>query len=160
MPTNLYGPGDNFNLASSHVVPALIAKFHQAQAESLDHVELWGTGKPMREFLHVDDMADAAVAVMNIPTETYRRAIGRAGTHINVGFGNDISILEVAEMISRIVGYNGLIRWNTDKPDGTYRKLLVSSRLRSFGWEPNIELEIGLRETYSWFIANQGNLKR
>lgn len=160
MPTNLYGPGDNFNLVSSHVIPALIAKFHQAKIEKLDHVELWGTGKPMREFLHVDDMADAAVTLMNLPAETYRRAMGRAGTHINVGYGSDISILDVAEIISRIVGYNGLIRWNTDMPDGTYRKLLDSSRLRGLGWEPSIELEIGLRQTYKWFISNQEKVKK
>ncbi|MEM9627228.1 MAG: GDP-L-fucose synthase [Pseudomonadota bacterium] len=142
MPTNLYGPGDNFDLLSSHVAPALIAKMHQAKIENADDVEIWGSGKPKREFLHVDDLADACVHLL----KTYSDEL-----HINVGSGADLSIEELAKMIRGIVGFEGRLVYNTDRPDGTPRKLLDVSRLNAMGWRPKIRLEDGLRDAYLWY---------
>ncbi|HKF47508.1 MAG TPA: GDP-L-fucose synthase [Terracidiphilus sp.] len=146
MPANLYGPGDNFNLASSHVLPALIRKFHEARENKAPAVVLWGTGNPRREFLHVDDLADAAVMLM----KTYD-----SPEIVNIGSGVDLSIAELAEMIREIVGYSGEILFDTTKPDGTPRKLLNIERARSLGWMPKIPLRQGIEETYCWFLGSR-----
>jgi GDP-L-fucose synthase len=143
LPTNLYGPGDNFDLESSHVLPALLRKIHEAKEAGSPSVQVWGTGKPRREFLHVDDLADACVYVM----QNYSSA-----EIINVGWGKEISIADLAELVRDIVGYQGKIEFNPSKPDGTPRKLLDTSRLIKLGWQPSISLRDGLEATYEWFI--------
>jgi GDP-L-fucose synthase len=149
MPTNLYGPGDNFDLESSHVLPALIRKFHEAKERHLRGdeapVTLWGTGNALREFLHVDDLARAAICIMDSEAE---------GLY-NVGYGSDITIRALAELIARVVGYEGSVVWDTERPDGTPRKLLDSSRMLGIGWKPRIALEDGIRSTYQWFLENE-----
>lgn len=145
MPTNLYGPNDNYDLDSSHVLPALIRKMHEAKAGNKPYVEIWGKGTPLREFLHVDDMADACVFLM----ETYE-----GNDYFNVGTGVDISIRELAELIKSVVGYEGEIRFDTDKPDGTPRKLLDVSRLGKAGWRYKIELNEGIKGTYEAFLKD------
>ena len=142
MPTNLYGPGDNFDLESSHVLPAMIRKFHYAKSEEREEVTLWGTGSPFREFLHVDDLARAAVTLL----ETYDEP-----EPINIGVGQDIPIRELAETVRRVVRYKGSITWDASKPDGTPRKLLDVSRIQSLGWKAKIPLEEGIESTYEWF---------
>ncbi len=150
MPTNLYGPGDNFDLQSSHVLPALLRKFHEAKQRGDAEVEVWGTGTPRREFLHVDDLADASIFLMqNFEEDRW----------INVGWGSDVTISELAHTIGRIVEFDGSIRFDATKPDGTPRKLLDTSQLSSRGWKPRITLEAGIRSTYEWFRANQSNLE-
>jgi len=146
MPTNLYGPGDNFDLETSHVLPALIRKFHEAKVLGKDEVVVWGTGTPRREFLHVDDLADAILFLMRYYDSE---------EIINVGVGEDISISELAELIARIVGFEGKIVYDTSKPDGTPRKLLDVSRIFEMGWRPKIPLEEGIRQTYQWFLEHQ-----
>lgn len=146
MPTNLYGPGDNFDLKTSHVLPALIRKAHQARIEDMPEMAVWGTGCPRREFMHVDDLADAAVFLM----QSYDEA-----DIINVGVGTDLSIRELAELVCRVVGYNGRLVFDTSKPDGTPQKLLDVSRLRALGWQDRIGLEDGIRETYQWFVTQE-----
>lgn len=146
MPTNLYGPGDNFDLETSHVLPALIRKFHEAKLHGDETVTIWGTGKPRREFLHVDDLAKACLFLM----EHYDDFIP-----INVGFGKDISIQELAELISRIVGFVGEIAYDYSKPDGTPQKLLDITRIKELGWQPSISLEEGIKTTYQWYLSNQ-----
>lgn len=146
MPTNLYGPNDNFDLASSHVLPALIRKFHDARESSNPEVEIWGTGSPMREFLHVDDLADACVFLMNNYSDEM---------HINVGTGVDLSIRELAETVRDIVCPEATLRFDASKPDGAPRKLLDITRLANLGWSPTIDLESGLRSTYQWFLEQQ-----
>jgi GDP-L-fucose synthase len=150
MPTNLYGPGDNFDLQNSHVLPALIRKFHEAKDANLPEVVLWGTGSPRREFLHVDDMADAAVHLM--------RRYSDEGI-VNVGVGEDISIRELAALVGEIVGYPGRIVNDTTKPDGTPRKLLDVSRLSGLGWKAKIPLRDGIAETYRWFLEHQSDFR-
>ncbi|WP_117237361.1 GDP-L-fucose synthase [Thermus sediminis] len=145
MPTNLYGPGDNFDLETSHVIPALIRKFHEAKEAGQKEVVVWGTGTPRREFLHVDDLADAAVFLMRHYEEE---------EIINVGVGEDISVRELASLIARVVGFEGEIVYDPTKPDGTPRKLLDVSRLFAMGWRPKVSLEEGLRQTYAWFRNN------
>ena len=142
MPTNLYGPGDNFDLMSSHVAPALIAKMHRAKVEGAREVEIWGSGRPKREFLHVDDLADACIHLL----KTYSGEL-----HVNVGTGVDLSIAELASMIKSIVGFDGELVYNSERPDGTPRKLLDISRLNAMGWQPKIGLEEGLRSAYQWY---------
>ena len=142
MPTNLYGPNDNFDLETSHVLPALIRKFHEAKINNKPYVEVWGTGTPRREFLHVDDLADATVYLMNNYDEN---------EPLNIGTGKDITIKELAELIKEIVGYEGEIKFDTTKPDGTPRKLLDVSRLHNAGWEHKITLREGIENTYEWF---------
>ena len=142
MPTNLYGPGDNFDLQNSHVLPALIRKFHEAKEAGASSVTVWGTGSPRREFLHVDDLADACVHLMRDYSSP---------DIVNVGWGRDISIAELAELIRKIVGYEGDIQFDTSKPDGTPRKLLDTTRLTALGWQPSIELEEGIAQTYKWY---------
>jgi GDP-L-fucose synthase len=143
MPTNLYGPNDNFDLTSGHVLPALIRKFHDAKTSGATGVEIWGTGSPMREFLHVDDLADACLHLMRNYSED---------SHINVGTGVDLSIRELAEKIRDLVYPEAELRFDTSKPDGTPRKMLDISRLEATGWKPKIDLDTGLRDTYQWFL--------
>ena len=147
MPTNLYGPNDNFDLTSSHVLPALVRKMHEAKIARAESVTLWGTGKPRREFLHVDDLADALVHLMKIYDEE---------EHVNVGVGEDVSITELATICARVVGYEGRFVYDTSKPDGTPRKLLDVSRLAALGWRASIPLEAGIAATYRWFLENDG----
>ena len=145
MPTNLYGPGDNFDLEKSHVMPAMIRKFHEAKVRGDDKVTLWGTGTPRREFLHVDDMADACVFLM----QHY------SGEEIvNIGTGTDLPIAELAEKVRDVVGFEGEIVWDTSKPDGTPRKLVDTSRINAMGWQPRIPLEEGICQTYEWFLEH------
>lgn len=146
MPTNLYGPGDNFNLENSHVLPALIRKYHEAKVGGASEVEIWGSGRPRREFLHVDDLADACMFLMNNYDED---------GWINVGFGSDITVAALSEIIGKMVGFGGSARFDTTRPDGTARKLLDTSRIRSMGWSPRIGLEEGVRSTYEWFLRNR-----
>jgi GDPmannose 4,6-dehydratase/GDP-L-fucose synthase len=159
MPTNLYGPGDNFHPENSHVMPALIRRFHEAAAEGSRQVVIWGTGTPKREFLHVDDMAAASLFVLELPKADYDGNTEPMLSHINVGSGTDISILELAELVARITGFEGEIRTDPTKPDGTPRKLMDVSRLRNLGWEAQIGLEEGIAETYRWFLDNYSNIR-
>jgi GDP-L-fucose synthase len=145
MPTNLYGPGDNFDLQNSHVLPALIRKIHEAKINGETQVTVWGTGKPLREFLHVDDLADASIVLM----ERYDDS-----APINIGVGEDLSILELARMIARVIGYNGELVFDSSKPDGTPRKLLDVTRLHALGWKARISLEDGIRSTYQWYLKH------
>lgn len=159
MPTNLYGPGDNFHPENSHVLPALIRRFHEAARDELGEVVIWGTGTPRREFLHVDDMAAASLFVMDLPKEVYDANTDPMLSHINVGTGTDISILELAQQVAEITGFEGRITTDPDKPDGTPRKLMDVSRLKAMGWEATISLDEGLRSTYTWFLDNQTDLR-
>jgi GDP-L-fucose synthase len=152
MPTNLYGPGDNFDLNASHVIPALMRKFHEARQARAPSVTIWGTGAPRREFLHVDDMAAACLRLMALPREEWDRKVGLP--FCNVGCGEDLTIRELALTIQRVVGHEGRLEFDTSKPDGTPRKLMDSARLRGIGWEPRVSLEDGLRATYAWFREN------
>ena len=158
MPTNLYGPNDNFDLQSSHVLPALIRKFHEAKVNSIDFVELWGSGKPKREFLYVEDLAEACVYILkNINAETLNDRMGIS--HLNIGCGEDISISDLACIIGDIIDYKGEIRYDTSKPDGTLRKLLEISRLRDLGWESTITLHEGIRRSYNWYLENEARVR-
>jgi GDP-L-fucose synthase len=153
MPTNLYGIGDNFHPENSHVLPAMIRRFHEAKISELSTVTLWGSGTPRREFLHVDDLANACMFLL----EEYDAEIP-----LNVGCGVDITIKELAEIIAQVTGYQGSIEWDSSKPDGTPQKLLDTSRINSLGWKPTIPLEIGIQETYEWFktqLLNDANLR-
>ncbi len=154
MPTNLYGPGDNFHPENSHVLPALIRRFHEATQQGRDEVVIWGTGTPRREFLHVDDMAEASLFVLDLPREHYEANTQPMLSHINVGFGEDISILELAQLVAKITGFEGRIATDPSKPDGTKRKLMDVSRLSEMGWRPRIDLEQGLEETYRWYLEH------
>ncbi|MPQ95243.1 GDP-L-fucose synthase [Thioclava sp. JE_KL1] len=154
MPTNLYGPGDNFHPQNSHVLPALIRRFHEAARDGLEEVTIWGTGTPRREFLHVDDMAEASLFVLDLPKADYDVNTDPMLSHINVGSGSDISILELAQMVAKVTGFEGRITTDPSKPDGTMRKLMDVSRLKSMGWQARIDLEDGIAETYRWFLAN------
>jgi GDP-L-fucose synthase len=149
MPTNLYGPGDNYHPENSHVIPALIRKFHEAKSNNLSKVVIWGTGMPRREFLYVDDMASASVFVMKLDKETFDQQTAPMQSHINVGFGSDITILELAQKIQAVVGYTGKIIFDTSKPDGSPQKLLDSSQINLLGWTPNVDLNKGLALTFS-----------
>ncbi|WP_457618565.1 GDP-L-fucose synthase [Lutibacter sp.] len=151
MPTNLYGSNDNFNLKNSHVIPALIRKIHEAKQNQQPTVEIWGSGKARREFLHVDDMAAACLHVMKLSAESYK---GLELSHINVGTGKDLSIKELAELIIEVIGYQGMIKWNTEMPDGTPRKLLNVEQLNRLDWQASIGLREGLAETYGWYLKN------
>jgi GDP-L-fucose synthase len=153
MPTNLYGPGDNYHPENSHVIPALLRRFHEARAAKAPEVVIWGTGKPRREFLYVDDMAEASVYVMELDEATYRANTQPMLSHINVGFGEDISIADLAALIGKVVGYAGRITYDPSKPDGTPRKLMDVSRLRALGWAPRVGLEEGLARAYADFLA-------
>jgi GDP-L-fucose synthase len=151
MPTNLYGPGDNFNLQDSHVLPAMLRRFHEAARDGVGQVVCWGTGEPLREFLFVDDLAAAChVLLDNYDDED----------PINVGTGVDLTIAELALVVAEVVGYNGEIRWDSSKPDGTYRKVLDVSRLANLGWTAKTQLREGLDQTYRWYLANEGSSRR
>ena len=152
MPTNLYGPGDNFHPQNSHVLPALIRRFHQATRDGATEVVIWGSGKPMREFLHVDDMAEASLFVLDLPRDAYAAQTHPMQSHINVGTGRDISIAALAQMVAEVTGFKGRLVFDTSKPDGTMRKLMDVSRLADMGWRARIDLKDGLRETYDWFL--------
>jgi GDP-L-fucose synthase len=153
MPTNLYGRGDNYHPENSHVIPALIRRFHEAKQSNKDEVVIWGTGTPRREFLHVDDMAAASVHVMDLDKTIYDANTSPMLSHINVGVGEDVTIRELAEIIGKIVGYTGRIEFDSDKPDGAPRKLLLSDRLYGLGWAPRISLLEGLKSTYLSFLS-------
>lgn len=154
MPTNLYGPDDNFDLQSSHVLPALLRKFHQAAHDGAKSVPVWGSGRPRREFLHVDDMADACVHLMELEPEAYWSVASDRCSHVNVGSGTDISIAELAALVARIAGFRGAIEFDASMPDGTPRKLLDVGRLRALGWDARIGLEEGVRQTYDWMAGH------
>lgn len=160
MPTNLYGPNDNFHPENSHVVPALLKRFHEATQRGDDEVVIWGSGKPQREFLHVDDMAAASVHVMELDDATYQAHTQPMLSHINVGTGVDCSIRELAETIARVTEYQGRLIFDSSKPDGTPRKLMDVSRLKALGWQASISLEDGLRDAYRWFVENQHQIRQ
>lgn len=155
MPTNLYGPNDNFYSDDSHVVPAMLRRFHEAKQRGDAEVTIWGTGKPRREFLHVDDMAQASLFVLNLPPADYQANTDPMLSHINVGSGVDYSIKELAEIVAQVTGFQGTIVYDASKPDGTPRKLMDVSRLTTLGWQARIGLHEGLRQTYEWFLTNR-----
>jgi len=159
MPTNLYGPGDNFHPKNSHVIPALIKKFYEAKVNNSSFVEIWGSGEPKREFLHVNDMADASIYIMNIDKKILTSKVELMLSHINVGTGEDVTIKNVAQIIKEIVGFYGEIVFNTKMPDGTKRKLLDVSKIENLGWKSSISLREGLKETYQWFLNNNKELR-
>ena len=160
MPTNLYGPNDNFHPQNSHVIPGMMSRFHDAVANNVTVIEIWGSGAPMREFLHVDDMAAASIHVMNLEHGIYAAHTDPMLSHINVGTGIDCTIKELAETIAKVTGFDGRLDFNKSKPDGTARKLMDVSRLRSLGWQSEISLEDGLRSTYGWFKKNSEILRK
>lgn len=160
MPTNLYGENDNFHPENSHVIPALLRRFHEAKLNGDTKVIAWGSGKPMREFLHVDDMAAASIYVMNLAQTVYEANTEPMLSHINVGTGVDCTIRELVETVAKVVGFDGEIEFDVTKPDGAPRKLMDVSRLKALGWQAKIELEQGLTLTYEWFLANQDNFRK
>jgi len=160
MPTNLYGENDNFHPQNSHVIPAMLQRFHQAVIDEADHVVVWGSGAPMREFLYVEDMAKACVHVMNLSTHQFSQHItDPMCSHINVGTGKDVTIKELAELMAKTVGFKGKLVFDTTKPDGTPRKVLNVDRLAGLGWQYTVDLEQGLERTYQWFLKNQSSLR-
>lgn len=159
MPTNLYGPGDNYHPENSHVIPALIRRFHEAKVSQAPSVTIWGTGTPLREFLYVDDMAAASVHVMELDPATYAAHTQHMQSHINVGFGRDVSIAQLARTVAQVVGYQGDITFDASKPDGAPRKLMDSARLHSLGWHAQVELETGLTQAYADFCKTAISLK-
>jgi GDP-L-fucose synthase len=160
MPTNLYGENDNFHPQNSHVIPAMLLRFHQAVIDEVDNVTVWGSGSPMREFLHVDDMAQACVHVMNLTTHQFSQHItDPMCSHINVGTGKDVTIKELAELMAKTVGFKGKLVFDRTKPDGTPRKVLNVDRLKGLGWQYTVDLEQGLELTYQWFLKNQSSLR-
>jgi GDP-L-fucose synthase len=159
MPTNLYGPGDNYHPENSHVLPAMIRRFHEAKLADAPQVVIWGTGSPKREFLYVDDMASACVHVMDLPREVYAANTQVMSSHINVGTGEDLSIAELARLVSDVVGFRGTIKQDTSKPDGTPRKLLDVSRLHSLGWKARTTLRDGIQRAYDDFRRSESNLR-
>jgi GDP-L-fucose synthase len=160
MPTNLYGPQDNFHPENSHVIPALLRRFHEAKLNKLPEVVAWGSGKPMREFLHVDDMAAASIYVMELDQQTYADNTQEMLSHINVGTGVDCTIRELVETVAKVVGFEGSIAFDATKPDGAPRKLMDVSRLKDLGWQYSIDLEQGLANSYKWFLDNQDNFRK
>jgi len=159
MPTNLYGPGDNFHPENSHVLPALIRRFHEAAQDGREEVTIWGTGKPMREFLHVDDMAEASLFVLGLDKPTYDANTQPMLSHINVGTGQDVTILDLAHMVAKVTGYEGRIITDPSKPDGTLRKLMDVRRLADMGWRASISLNDGIADTYRWFLDNRDKFR-
>ena len=159
MPTNLYGPGDNYHPENSHVIPALLRRFHEAVQRGDREVVIWGSGTPRREFLHVDDMAAASVHVMELDEAVLRDHTRPMLSHINVGTGEDCTIRELAETVARVTGFAGRLVFDTDKPDGAPRKLLDVSRLAALGWRPRIGLEEGLRDAYAWYVENRADVR-
>lgn len=159
MPTNLYGPHDNFHPENSHVIPALLRRFHEAVLRGDEEVVIWGSGTPMREFLHVDDMAAASIHVMQLDEGTYQTHTQPMLSHINVGTGKDCTIRELAETLAKVTGFKGCLSFDSNKPDGAPRKLMDVSRLKALGWEASIGLEEGLRDTYQWFLSHQEHFR-
>ena len=159
MPTNLYGPGDNFHPENSHVLPALIRRFHEATKAGSETVMIWGSGTPRREFLHVDDMADAALHILSLPKDHYDAHTEPMLSHINIGSGEDISISDLAAMVSEVIGFKGRIAYDRSKPDGTPRKLMDVSKLQALGWRARIPLREGIASTYRWFLENPDCLR-
>jgi len=159
MPTNLYGENDNFHPENSHVIPALMRRFHEAKENGDASVTVWGSGKPMREFLYVDDMAKASIHVMNLHEEIYQKHTQPMLSHINVGTGVDCTICNMAETMKAVVGFAGELVWDSSKPDGTPRKLMDVSRLKKLGWQAETTLENGLRSTYAWFLQHQNDFR-
>ncbi len=159
MPTNLYGSGDNFHAEDSHVIPALMRRFHEAKESALPEVQVWGTGKAMREFLHVDDLADACIHVLNLDKSVIAGATEPMCSHINIGTGQDVTIRELAETIKSVVGYEGELTFDSSRPDGTPRKLLDVSKINTLGWRAKIDLEAGLQETYEWYRDNAASAR-
>jgi len=155
MPTNLYGPGDNFHPENSHVLPALIRRFHEAAQAGAEQVTIWGTGTPRREFLHVDDMAEASLFVLDLPKDAYDANTEPMLSHINVGTGTDVSILELAQMVAEVTGFRGRIDTDPSKPDGTARKLMDVGRLAAMGWRARIGLREGIEDAYRWYLQNR-----
>ena len=160
MPTNLYGTNDNFHPENSHVIPALIRRFYEAKLNNLAEVVAWGSGKPMREFLHVDDMAAASIHVMNLSNAVYQENTQEMLSHINVGTGIDCTIKELVQTVAKVTGFAGAVSFDSTKPDGAPRKLMNVSRLKDLGWESSITLEEGLASTYEWFLDNQGSFRK
>jgi GDP-L-fucose synthase len=160
MPTNLYGPGDNFHPENSHVLPALIRRFHEAARAGAESVMIWGTGQPRREFLHVEDMAEGSLFVLDLPQEVYAANTQPMLSHINLGSGTDISILELAQMVAEITGFTGQITTDPTKPDGTMRKLMDVSRLAAMGWRAKIGLRAGVEDAYRWYLAHAETARR
>ena len=159
MPTNLYGPGDNFHREDAHVIPALLRRFHEAAHANARAVTIWGSGKPRREFLHVDDMAAASVHIMELDPQTYWSAVSPMMSHINVGSGEDCTIAELAQLVADVTGFTGRIEFDQSKPDGTPRQLLDVSLLHSIGWSDGISLPAGLKDTYAWFLEHQADFR-
>ncbi len=159
MPTNLYGLGDNYHPENSHVIPALIRRFHEAKIAGAPSVSIWGTGTPKREFLYVDDMAAASVYVMNLDKNTYDAQTQPMQSHINVGYGEDVTIRELAQTVGQVVGYKGEIVFDISKPDGTPRKWMDSSRLKALGWKPQVDLQSGLAKAYEDFVTHASVLR-
>jgi len=155
MPTNLYGENDNFHLINSHVIPAMMRRFHEAKMNGDSEALVWGSGKPMREFLHVDDMAAASIYVMQLDDESYQASTASMLSHINVGTGVDCTIRELAETMKEVIGFTGELTFDGTKPDGTPRKLMDVSRLKELGWSATIDLKEGLRRTYSWYLSSE-----
>jgi len=160
MPTNLYGEGDNFHPENSHVLPAMILRFHEAVKNGADHVTIWGSGTPRREFLHVDDMAAASLFVMGLDAETYQAHTDPMLSHINVGCGEDVSIYELAQMVAHATGFKGDIKTDPSRPDGAPRKLMNVDRLSNMGWRAQIGLQDGIKQTYAWYLAQDGELRK
>ena len=160
MPTNLYGPHDNYHPDNSHVIPALLRRFHEAKESGADRITIWGTGKALREFLHVDDMARASIHVMNLPLEDYQAVTEARLSHINVGSGVDCSIGELVQTICEVTGFDGTIEYDSSKPDGAPRKLMDNGKLRTLGWEPTISLKEGLADAYRWYVDNIDTARR
>lgn len=159
MPTNLYGENDNFHPQNSHVIPAMMRRFHKAKVAGENEVVVWGSGKPMREFLHVDDMAEASIHIMNLSGQDYQSATDENLSHINVGTGVDCTIAMLAETLKEVVGFNGRLVFDSTKPDGAPRKLLNVQRLKALGWQSQISLSEGLSKTYAWFVENERHLR-
>ncbi len=160
MPTNLYGPGDNFHPENSHVIPGLIQRFHAARLTDAADVSVWGSGRARREFLFVDDLAEAVIFIMRLAPQIYRSHTAPQLSHINVGTGTDVSIAELAETVRSVVGFDGALTFDTSKPDGTPRKLLDTSLINSLGWHPQVSLQDGLNASYEWFCEHQDELRR
>jgi GDP-L-fucose synthase len=159
MPTNLYGPGDNFHPENSHVIPALMRRFHEAKSQQVQKITVWGSGRPRREFLHVDDLASAVLHVLQLDSERLLQVVEPRCSHLNVGTGTDITIADLAETIRDVVGYSGELEFDTSKPDGTLRKLLDIEKLKSLGWQPQVSLHSGLATTYKWFLDHLNDIR-
>ena len=160
MPTNLYGPRDNYHPENSHVIPALLCRFHEAKMSGASHISIWGTGKAQREFLYVDDMADACIMIMGLDLDEYQRITEPRLSHINVGSGLDYSIAELVDTICEVTGYKGKIQYDTSKPDGAPRKLMDNAKLRSLAWKPKYTLKEGLRDAYMWYVDNIDSVRK